>query len=86
MTRPKPSPAPLFGRHRGVRRGLWAFHFLCLLLLLLDLTNLRHGTHPIDGWWSFYGLFGFVACVALVLVAKQLRRWLMRNEDYYDRD
>ena len=35
--------------------------------------------------YGFYGIFGFVACVALVLIAKQLRRVLMRPEDYYDR-
>ena len=27
----------------------------------------------------------FLACVALVLIAKQLRKVLMRPEDYYDR-
>ena len=30
------------------------------------------------------GLYGFVACVFLVLMAKLLRRILMRPEDYYD--
>jgi hypothetical protein len=35
--------------------------------------------------FGFYGWFGFVACVALVLIAKQLRRIVMRPEDYYDR-
>ncbi len=29
--------------------------------------------------------FGFVACVALVLTAKALRRILRRPEDYYER-
>ena len=35
---------------------------------------------------EIYGIFGFVACVALVLIAKQLRKVLMRREDYYDAD
>ena len=43
------------------------------------------GRFAIEHVFGFYGLFGFVACVALVLIAKQLRRVLMRPEDYYDR-
>ena len=37
------------------------------------------------GLFGFYAFFGFIACVALVLIAKQLRRVLLRREDYYDR-
>jgi hypothetical protein len=33
-----------------------------------------------------YGIYGFVACVALVLTAKELRKLLKRDEDYYDDD
>ena len=32
---------------------------------------------------GFYAIFGFGACVLLVLAAKALRRLLMRPEDYY---
>jgi hypothetical protein len=45
----------------------------------------KHGPFAIEHVYGFYGIFGFVACVALVLIAKQLRRVLMRPEDYYDR-
>lgn len=62
--------------------GLWA---IGVLLLLLDLVIHRHAEAGFDGWFGFYGVYGFVACVVLVLVAKQLRRVLMRSEDYYDR-
>jgi hypothetical protein len=34
---------------------------------------------------TFYGLYGFVSCVLLVVAAKELRKVLMRSEDYYDR-
>ena len=46
---------------------------------------LRHAERGWEGWPGFYPMYGFVACVALVLVAKQLRKILMRDEDYYDR-
>ena len=44
-----------------------------------------HGEFSVEHWFGFHGLFGFVACVGLVLTAKALRRILMRPEDYYDR-
>ena len=63
-------------------RGFYAF---CALLLLLDLFVPKHGPFAIERLFGFYALFGFAACVTLVLVAKQLRRVLMRPEDYYER-
>lgn len=63
-------------------RGLWG---LGGILLLLDFVIHRHAEVGFDGLPTFYGLYGFFACVALVLVAKLLRRILMRPEDYYDR-
>jgi hypothetical protein len=61
------------------------FYAVCALLLLVDGLVPKHGPFPIEHTWGFYGIFGFLACVALVLIAKQLRKVLMRPEDYYDR-
>jgi hypothetical protein len=61
---------------------VWA---IGLVLLLLDLVIHRHAETPFDGWFGFYCFFGFFACVSLVIVAKGLRRILMRPEDYYER-
>lgn len=61
------------------------FYVLCGLALVIDPLVHKHGPFRIEHWWGFYGLFGFVACVALVLIAKELRKVLMRPEDYYDR-
>ena len=38
-----------------------------------------------DGGFGFYPVYGFVGAFALVLAAKQMRRILMRPEDYYER-
>jgi hypothetical protein len=59
---------------------------LCALLLVLDLVIHRHVVHPWEETFGFYPLYGFVACVVLVLAATQMRRVLMRREDYYDAD
>ena len=69
----------------NVERLVRGFYAVCALLLLLDLFVPRHGSFAIERLFGFYAFFGFAACVALVLVAKQLRRVLMRPEDYYGR-
>jgi len=64
------------------------FRGLCavgLALALGDLVVHRHDAIGFAEWFGFYAAYGFVACVALVLTAKALRRVLKRPEDYYDR-
>jgi hypothetical protein len=63
-------------------RGLWV---LGALLALLDLLVHRHAEVGADAAFAFYAAYGFIACVALVLAAKVLRRVVMRPENYYDR-
>ena len=79
----------LFDQPRNVRRLIWVFFALCVLLLGADLLFHRHlnfaeGVFPVEGWFGFYAIYGFVACVLLVLTATQMRKVLMRREDYYD--
>jgi len=64
-------------------RGLW---IACGLLIGIDLFLHRHEDFEFATVFGFHGAYGFFACVALVLAAKQLRKVLMRPEDYYDRD
>ncbi len=70
---------------KNVLRLIWVFCALCGALVILDLVYPKHVTFLWEGWFSFYAFFGFVACAALVLIAKELRKVLMRKEDYYDR-
>jgi hypothetical protein len=74
----------LFDKPENVRRLLRILYLLCGLLLAADFMLHRHVEHPWERLWGFYALYGFVACVALVLIAKQLRKVLMRPEHYYD--
>lgn len=62
--------------------GLWG---LGLLLVVLDWVVERHEDVPLAHAPTFYALYGFIACVLLVLTAKALRRVLKRPEDYYER-
>ena len=76
----------IFDNPRNLKRLLWVFYAVCAVLLLLDVVHHRHMIHSWEHLWGFYGIFGFLACVALVLIAKELRKILMRTEDYYDAD
>lgn len=81
-----PEKKHIFDDPRNVRRVLWALLATCGFLFIADFIFHRHVVHPWEALWGFYALFGFVACVVLVLVAKGMRRYLMRKEDYYDVD
>lgn len=70
---------------RNVDKIVYAVYAVCGLLLVIDPLIHKHGPFAIEHWFGFYGIYGFVACVALVLAAKDvLRRLLMKPEDYYD--
>ena len=59
---------------RNVDRLVRGFYAVCALLLLLDVFVPKHGPFALEHVFGFYAFFGFIACVALVLIAKQLRR------------
>ena len=75
----------LFDKPRNIRRILRLLYACCGLLLVLDIVIHRHVLHPWEQLWGFYAVYGFIGCVVLVLVAKWMRTFLMRPEDYYDR-
>jgi len=69
---------------RNVDKVFYTLCAVCALLTLPDLVLDTHGHFAVESWFGFFGAYGFVGCVFLVLAAKRLRRWLMRDEDYYD--
>ncbi len=86
----------LFDEPKNVRRVLRGLYTICAAFFLIDVIDfllhkfvgfsaLRHEEGPLDWLPGYYGIYGFVACAALVLIAKELRKVLMRDEDYYDR-
>ena len=71
---------------RNVDKIVYALVGVCVLLFFLDATYVKHGHFAIEHLFGFYGVYGFVVCVGLVLVAKWMRVILMRPEDYYERN
>ena len=74
----------LFDNPTNLKRVLGIFYALSAGLLLVDLVFHRHVIHNWESLTGFYALYGFVACGLLVLLAKQLRKIVMRNESYYE--
>ena len=74
------------GRHAAVKRLLRGLYAVCFALFAVDLVMHRHAVFEMEHLVGFYAVYGFAACVLLVLIAKQMRKLLMRREDYYDRD
>ena len=82
----KKEPTHFLDKPENIRLILRVFYVLCGALVLADFIIHRHEMHPWDHLPAFYPLFGFVACVLLVLVAKEMRKVLMRDEDYYEKE
>ncbi len=74
----------LFDDPRNVRLVVRALFVCCVLLVLADIVIHRHVVNPLESLFGFYAFYGFTACVVLVLLAKEMRKLLMRNEDYYE--
>ena len=76
----------LFDNPNNIKRVLYLLYGCCALLFALDFVIHRHVIHELENLWGFYPVYGFVGCVVLVLVAKWMRSFLMRPENYYDED
>jgi hypothetical protein len=74
----------LFDDPKNVRRVRQALYVICGLSLVAELVVHRHVDHPWEIVPIFYAIYGFAACVILVLAATEMRKVLMRGEDYYD--
>ncbi|MEO1244560.1 MAG: hypothetical protein AAFX56_02655 [Pseudomonadota bacterium] len=67
-------------------RRLWQISAAVLALtVLLQLSIKVKGYFGVDAWLGFGAAYGFLACVAMVLLAKVLGPLLKRGEDYYRR-
>lgn len=74
----------LFDNPHNVKRILRSLYVICALLFAMDFIVHRYTMHSWENLWGFYAIYGFVGCVMLVLIAKWMRRFLMRPENYYD--
>ena len=65
-------------------RRLWQAFIAILVLTVLAQGAIESQPHfAAEGWFGFNALYGFLACAALILIAKGLGVLLKRRDDYY---
>lgn len=75
---------------KNIDKVYYAVLAVCVLVAIPDFFALadilyhKHVYFEMEKLPVFYGIYGLVSYVGLVLIAKQLRKVLMRPEDYYD--
>lgn len=71
----------------GVKRIYYILLVVCGLLVVVGALIPHHDTYGMGAIVAripgFYGIYGLVMSALLVIVAKALRRILVRHEDYY---
>ena len=89
----KQEPEGLFWvSRRGAKVALVILHAGAAVAVLIELLQPFVGdSHAVERAHSLdfpasYAVYGFLACVLLVLLGRLLRRLVMRDEDYYQRD
>ncbi len=73
-----------FDKPENVKRVLRGFYVICFILVIADFIVHRHIGFSWEKIPAFYAIYGFIACVVLVVLAKEMRKVVMRKEDYYD--
>ena len=73
----------------SVMKRWWVIVLGLLTLLSAAAGLIIQHDHGHEKWWSrtpgFFIFFGFIGCVLLILLAKNLGKcFLLRDEDYYD--
>jgi hypothetical protein len=74
----------IFDRPKNVKRFLYAFYGSLVILLIIDFFVHKHADFPWEKAVNFFAAYGFISCVLLIFIAKALRLFIRRDEDYYD--
>lgn len=81
----KPRKALTFMDSPGNQRRVRKYFYIALLLLLVvDLFISKQVHFAWEAVPAFYAIYGFIACVGLIFLARLLRLLVKRKEDYYD--
>ena len=76
-----------FDNPRNIQMVLYALFGSCAVLFIMDFVFHRHKLHPWEGLLGFYAVYGFCrVCRSGTGGEVDAKRFLMRDEEYYDRD
>ena len=63
---------------------MWkAFIAVLALTMLAELFVEKQPHFHVEGYFGIYSLYGFIACAALILIAKAIGAILKRPDGYY---
>lgn len=82
-SRPSPRRHWLY-RPESIRKLWWWGGAVLALTVLAQLVWPLHGHFGFDEWFAFFALYGFGACIAMILGANLLGRLIKREDTYYD--
>jgi hypothetical protein len=85
MATPKPAKTYWLDDPANIKKVVYALAASCAAVVVADFFYDKHVHYWFEKLPGFHALFGFVSAFFLVLTAKELRKVLMRPEDYYDR-
>jgi len=80
---PEKSDDAWLARPSTIRLLWWVFGGILVLSVAAQLIFKVKGYFGLDDWLGFGAVYGFLACLAMVLVAKVLGWVLKRPADYY---
>lgn len=85
-----PAKLPWLGRKllfldnmKNVDRIVYGLYAVCAALVVADLLYKKKVYFSIEYVTGFYAWYGFFMCALLVVCAKAMRLFLMRDEDYF---
>ena len=85
-----PEKLPLLGRKllwldnmKNVERIVYGLYFTCFGLFIADFFYKKKTYMDIEDVPGFYAIYGFAMCALLVICARGMRLFLMRDETYY---
>lgn len=77
-------PSHWLDHPRNVRRLYQGFIAVLVLTVLVEAVVTLHPHFEVEGLFGFNAWFGFMACAAMIVVAKGLALLLKRPDSYYD--
>lgn len=85
-----PEKLPTLGRKllwldnmKNVEKIVYTLYFTCAALFLADFFYKKKTYLDLEDLPGFYAIYGFIMCAALVVCARGMRLFLMRDETYY---
>ena len=83
------SDAWWIAREENANKIWYALVSICIVLVVIDFiyhgfVHEKHGYFVFETAVAFHAMYGFGAFIFVVMIGKELRRFIMRDEDYYD--